>query len=58
MKGQQTLECSFLQPHVPVRLPCYDFVPISDPTDKGPPLIVHTVDQKWEPFLRGPPFGP
>jgi hypothetical protein len=21
-----------IQPHVPVRLPCYDFVPITDPT--------------------------
>ena len=21
-----------IQPHVPVRLPCYDFVPVTDPT--------------------------
>jgi len=21
-----------IQPHVPVRLPCYDFIPITDPT--------------------------
>jgi hypothetical protein len=21
-----------IQPHLPVRLPCYDFVPIADPT--------------------------
>ena len=21
-----------IQPHVPVRLPCYDFIPIADPT--------------------------
>lgn len=28
-----------LQPHVPVRLPCYDFVPIGDPTDVGSDLI-------------------
>ena len=24
-----------IQPHVPVRLPCYDFVPITDPTFDG-----------------------
>ena len=21
-----------IQPHVPVRLPCYDFIPVTDPT--------------------------
>jgi len=21
-----------IQPHLPVRLPCYDFVPVTDPT--------------------------
>src|ERR1700739_208140 len=27
-----------IQPHLPVRLPCYDFVPIADPTfDSSPP---------------------
>jgi hypothetical protein len=27
-----------IQPHLPVRLPCYDFVPIADPTfDASPP---------------------
>ena len=27
-----------IQPHLPVRLPCYDFVPIADPTfDRSPP---------------------
>jgi hypothetical protein len=27
-----------IQPHLPVRLPCYDFVPIADPTfDHSPP---------------------
>ena len=35
-----------IQPHLPVRLPCYDFVPITDPTFDGcllavgPPLRV------------------
>ena len=24
-----------IQPHLPVRLPCYDFVPIADPTVDG-----------------------
>ena len=28
-----------IQPHLPVRLPCYDFTPITDPTlDACPPL--------------------
>ena len=32
-----TLRCSFprkevIQPHLPVRLPCYDFVPVATPT--------------------------
>jgi hypothetical protein len=28
-----------IQPHLPVRLPCYDFVPIADPTfDRSPPF--------------------
>ncbi len=27
-----------IQPHLPVRLPCYDFVPIAGPTfDRSPP---------------------
>jgi hypothetical protein len=27
-----------IQPHLPVRLPCYDFVPLADPTfDSSPP---------------------
>src|SRR5690625_86473 len=30
-----------IQPHLPVRLPCYDFVPIADPTfDSSPPKRV------------------
>jgi hypothetical protein len=27
-----------IQPHLPVRLPCYDFVPIADPTFGSSPL--------------------
>ena len=27
-----------IQPHLPVRLPCYDFVPIADPTFDSSPL--------------------
>jgi len=26
-----------IQPHLPVRLPCYDFVPIADPALDGCP---------------------
>ena len=29
-----------IQPHLPVRLPCYDFVPIADSTLDGCPLAV------------------
>ena len=32
MKGQVLLRKEVIQPHLPVRLPCYDFVPIADPT--------------------------
>src|SRR5438270_10770140 len=29
-----------IQPHVPLRLPCYDFTPVADPTVVGcPPLL-------------------
>ena len=28
----QLLRKEVIQPHVPVRLPCYDFIPIADPT--------------------------
>src|SRR6187399_472077 len=28
-----------IQPHLPVRLPCYDFTPITDPTFDGSPPI-------------------
>ncbi len=32
-----------IQPHVPVRLPCYDFTPITDHTLGTCPLAVSTV---------------
>ena len=31
-RGQVLLRKEVIQPHLPVRLPCYDFVPIADPT--------------------------
>ncbi len=35
---QTLLRKEVIQPHLPVRLPCYDFVPIADPTfDSSPP---------------------
>ena len=33
--GQTLLRKEVIQPHLPVRLPCYDFVPIADPTFDG-----------------------
>ena len=32
---QVLLRKEVIQPHLPVRLPCYDFVPIADPTFDG-----------------------
>ncbi len=32
---QLLLRKEVIQPHLPVRLPCYDFVPIADPTFDG-----------------------
>src|SRR5690242_10681417 len=32
---QMLLRKEVIQPHLPVRLPCYDFVPIADPTFDG-----------------------
>jgi len=29
-----------IQPHLPIRLPCYDFTPITDPTFDGALLAV------------------
>ena len=33
--GEVLLRKEVIQPHLPVRLPCYDFVPIADPTFDG-----------------------
>ena len=33
--GQVLLRKEVIQPHLPVRLPCYDFTPITDPTFDG-----------------------
>ncbi len=32
---QVLLRKEVIQPHLPVRLPCYDFTPITDPTFDG-----------------------
>ena len=37
---QVLLRKEVIQPHLPVRLPCYDFVPIADPTFDGSFLAV------------------
>src|SRR5712672_1904722 len=37
---QVLLRKEVIQPHLPVRLPCYDFVPIADPTFDGSLLAV------------------
>ena len=34
-QDQMLLRKEVIQPHLPVRLPCYDFVPIADPTFDG-----------------------
>ena len=33
--GKVLLRKEVIQPHLPVRLPCYDFVPIASPTFDG-----------------------
>jgi hypothetical protein len=33
--GEKLLRKEVIQPHLPVRLPCYDFTPITDPTFDG-----------------------
>ena len=33
--GLVLLRKEVIQPHLPVRLPCYDFVPIANPTFDG-----------------------
>jgi len=36
--GPMLLRKEVIQPHLPVRLPCYDFTPIANPTfDSSPP---------------------
>jgi hypothetical protein len=35
LAGQVLLRKEVIQPHLPVRLPCYDFVPIADPAFDG-----------------------
>ena len=35
--GQMLLRKEVIQPHLPVRLPCYDLVPIASPTFDGSP---------------------
>ena len=34
-RHQKLLRKEVIQPHLPVRLPCYDFVPIASPTFDG-----------------------
>src|SRR3954467_7116978 len=34
-RGERLLKKEGIQPHLPVRLPCYDFVPIAGPTFDG-----------------------
>ena len=36
----QILRKEVIQPQVPLRLPCYDFTPVADPTVVGCPLAV------------------
>ena len=38
--SEMLLRKEVIQPHLPVRLPCYDFVPITDPTFGSSPLTV------------------
>ena len=37
---ENLLRKEVIQPHLPVRLPCYDFTPITDPTFDGSFLAV------------------
>src|SRR5665213_313240 len=41
MKGKN-LRKEVIQPQVPLRLPCYDFTPVADPTVVACPLAVST----------------
>ena len=40
LTGSGLLRKEVIQPHLPVRLPCYDFTPITDPTFDGSLLAV------------------
>ncbi len=40
LEENQLLRKEVIQPHLPVRLPCYDFTPITDPTFDGSLLAV------------------
>ena len=40
MVADVLLRKEVIQPHLPVRLPCYDFTPITDPTFDGSFLAV------------------
>ena len=33
--GENLLRKEVIQPHLPIRLPCYDFTPITNPTFDG-----------------------
>ena len=39
-RSRVLLRKEVIQPHLPVRLPCYDFTPITDPTFDGSFLAV------------------
>ena len=38
--ASRVLRKEVIQPQVPLRLPCYDFTPVADPTVAGCPLSV------------------
>ena len=40
LPGRLLLRKEVIQPHLPIRLPCYDFTPVTSPTVVGCPLAV------------------
>ena len=40
MRNLKFLRKEVIQPQVPLRLPCYDFTPVTNPTFNGGPLAV------------------
>ena len=40
LTNRQSFVKEVIQPQVPLRLPCYDFTPVADPTVAGCPLSV------------------